>query len=63
MKVSTPKAVIWQNLERLIGIAPDYGIEGIRKPLVRVMPDQQFETLLEKDFPEIKDVLGYLKDK
>lgn len=63
MKVSTPKAVIWQNMERLIGVAPDYGVEGIRKPLIRVMPDQQFETLLEKDLPGIKVVMGYLKDK
>jgi hypothetical protein len=63
MKVSTPKAVIWQNLERLMLMAPDDGKPGAKKVLIRAISDQQLETFLEKDLPEIKEVLGYLKDK
>ena len=63
MKVSTPKAVIWQNLERLMLMAPDDGKPGAKKGLIRAISDQQLETFLEKDLPEINNVLGYLKDK
>jgi hypothetical protein len=44
-------------------MAPDDGKPGAKKVLIRAISDQQLETFLEKDLPEINNVLGYLKDK
>jgi hypothetical protein len=63
MKISAPRAMIWQNLENLKALAFANRVGGGKKVAIREISDKQLNTFLEQDLPEIHDVLDYLKDK
>ena len=63
MKISVPRAVLWQNLEDLKAVAFASTASGGAKVIIREISDKQLNTFLEQDLPKIQDVLDYLKDK
>ena len=63
MKISAPRAMIWQNLENLKALALANRMGGGKKVAIREISDKQLNTFLEQDLPEIEDVLDYLQDK
>lgn len=63
MKISVPKAVLWQNLERLRAVADANTSGGGTKVVIREISNKQLNTFLEEDFPAVNPVLDYFKDK
>ncbi len=63
MKISVPRAVLRQNLENLTAIRLADAIGRNKKGTIKAITDKELDTFLEKDLPEIGDVLDYLKDK
>jgi hypothetical protein len=63
MKISAPRALLWQNLENLKAIAPSNTVEEGEKVLTQVISDKKINSFLEQDLPKINPVLDYLKDK
>lgn len=63
MKISVPRAVLWQNLENLKAITLTNAVGEGKKVSIQAISDKELNSLLEKDLPEINDVLDYLKDK
>jgi hypothetical protein len=61
MKISTPKALLWQNLEDLKLRADKQAEVGLAH--IEPISDDEVNEFLDKDLPEINHVLGYLKDK
>lgn len=63
MKISVPRAVLWQNLEnlRVTTLADKTGRD--KEPSIQAISDKELNSFLEKDLPKISHVLGYLKDK
>ena len=63
MKISVPRAVLRQNLENLTAIRLADALGRNKKGTIKAITDKELDTFLEKDLPEIGDVLDYLKDK
>ena len=63
MKISVPKAVLWQNLENLRAIALTNKVGKDKEISIQAISDKELNSFLEQDLPKINDVLGYLKDK
>ncbi|MFZ4062749.1 MAG: nucleotidyl transferase AbiEii/AbiGii toxin family protein [Polynucleobacter sp.] len=63
MKILVPRAVLRQNLENLTAIRLADAIGRNKKGTIKAITDKELDTFLEKDLPEIGDVLDYLKDK
>jgi hypothetical protein len=61
MKISTPKALLWQNLEDL-KLRADKQV-GVGLAHIELISDDEVNEFLDKDLPEINQVLDYLKDK
>jgi hypothetical protein len=61
MKISTPKALLWQNLEDL-KLRADKRV-GVELAHIELISDDKVNELLDKDLREINHVLDYLKDK
>ncbi|MEN9862401.1 MAG: hypothetical protein RLZZ601_165 [Pseudomonadota bacterium] len=63
MKISVPRAVLWQNLENLRAIALTNKVGKDKEISIQAISDKELNSFLEQDLPKINDVLGYLKDK
>ena len=63
MKISVPKAVLWQNLENLRAITLGDTVGRAKEISIQAISDEELNSFLEKDLPNISHVLGYLKDK
>ena len=63
MKISVPRAVLWQNLENLRAIALTNTVGKDKEISIQAISDKELNSFLEQDLPKINDVLGYLKDK
>ncbi len=61
MKISTPKALLWQNLEDL-KLRADKQVR-VGSADLKLISDEEVNQFLKEDLPEINHVLGYLKDK
>lgn len=61
MKISAPKALLWQNLEDL-KLRADRQV-GLGLAHIELISDDEVNEFLDKDLPEINHVLDYLKDK
>jgi hypothetical protein len=63
MKISVPRAVLWQNLENLKAITFTNTVSKDKKVSIKAISDKKLNSFLEKDLPAINNVLDYLKDK
>jgi hypothetical protein len=63
MKISVPRAVLWQNLENLRAISSINTVGEGAKVSIQAISDKQLNSFLKRDLPEINPVLDYLKDK
>ena len=63
MKISAPRAVLWQNLEKLKAIAPDNAANEDQTLSIQAVSDKELNSFLENGLPEINPILDYLKDK
>ena len=63
MKISVPRAVLWQNLENLKALTFTNTVSKDKKVSIKAISDKKLNSFLEKDLPAINHVLDYLKDK
>lgn len=63
MKISVPRAVLWQNLENLKALTFTNTVSKDKKVSIQAISDKKLNSFLEKDLPAINHVLDYLKDK
>ena len=63
MKISTPKALLWQNLNDLRLRADKQVGVGIGLTHIEPISDDEVNKFIDQDLPEINHVLDYLKDK
>ncbi|MBU3558384.1 nucleotidyl transferase AbiEii/AbiGii toxin family protein [Polynucleobacter sp. Nonnen-W13] len=61
MKIFTPKALLWQNLEDL-KLRADKQV-GVGLAHIELISDDKVNEFLDKDLPEINHVLDHLKGK
>ena len=63
MKISVPRAVLWQNLEKLKAISSNNTANEVQTLSIQAVSDRELNSFLENDLPEINPILDYLKDK
>ena len=63
MKISVPRAVLWQNLENLKALTFTNTVSKDKKVSIQAISDKELNSFLEKDLPAINHVLDHLKDK